>query len=723
MLHGTTVIEWADEPGTRYCGRLFSVLGATVIRIASTAATPTPYDRWLDEGKHPAATFDGALRNLDHKVDLVLAGQTPQRIRETDAAIAKHNLDTVRAGLTWFGMSGPYADWHGDDALMQALTGIAFGFGPIEGPPTLPQGRGPQIIGGTTLAIGALAALRSRKRQATPRTVDVNIYEATLCLTDVGAAGAYQTPTVSTRLGVNRFAPNHPFGTYKTADGWLGVTALTPAQWQSFCDLIAKPEWKTDERLATSPLRVLHADLIDEALLQILPTRTADAWLAAGQALRIPFAPVPTPSEIVKTEHWLKRGNLAQLPGDPNVLAPRLPFRTAFDGHTRAETKPTGSAPLAGIRVIDFTMGWAGPLATRHLGDLGADVIKIESHTHMDWWRGWDAQAPADPPLHECMPNFNATNRSKRGIAIDLTTADGVAKAKALIANADVVVENYAPGVMHKLGLGPEALLRLRPGLVMLSMGAFGAIGPWSHFRAYGSTVEHSSGFPHVNGHADWPPAMQHVAYGDPIAGVYGAFAVLSALAAREREGGAWLDLSQVECLFQLNADAIIAAQIEGDPPRLGSRSTRIAPRCVIPCAGDESIAIAVTDLTAWRGLCDVLGRDDWVMDDALDTVAGRNARAYEIESALRAWARELTAADAAAQLQASDVAAAPIVPGHDLPEQPHLTATGVWAFLDRRHIGRHMMIAPPYIMDRHRIELTRAAPTVGEHTEEVLGS
>lgn len=716
MLQGITVVENGNDPGIRYCGRLLSVLGAKVVRIGR--AGETAFDLWLDEGKDVAADIDAAFAATEGQPDIVLAGQTPEQVRDLDARLGLR--DTLRAGLTWFGMTGPYANWRGDDAIIHALSGIAWGFGEKNGPPTLPQGRSPQIIAGATLYIATLAALWQRRSGKGPSKVDVSVFEAALCLLEVGAAAFVQTGIASTREGVNRYTVNFPFGIYETADGWLGVTALTPAQWASLAILIGKPEWASDPNFSTSPMRVVNAEAIDAALRAVLPTRTTEAWLLDGQKARIPLAPVPKPSELVETEHWKQRQSFAPLPGMPHVRAPHLPFRAAFDGHARPVPASSNGAPLAGIRVIDFTMGWAGPLATRHLGDLGADVIKVESFSHIDWWRGWDPQAETDPPLHECMPNFNAMNRNKRGISLDLTTPDGVARAKALIAGADVVIENYAPGVMAKLGIGAEVLMKLRPGLVMVSMGAFGSVGPWSHFRAYGSTVEHASSMPQVNGHADWPPAMQHIAFGDPIAGLYGAVASLSALHARDSKGGAWIDLSQVECLFQLNAEAIINAQIEGDPPRLGSRSQYIAPRCVVATA-DGALAIAVQDESAWFGLCEAIGQTDWARDASLNNVAGRHIRAGEIEAAVASWAAVRGTANAAEVLQEHRVPAAPVVPVHGLHADPHLVETDAWIFLERRYVGRHMMASAPYLVEGRRLTVRRPAPLVGEHTDEVL--
>jgi len=726
------VIECGGDVGARYCGRLFSVLGARVVRVDPTpglarrAPGEAAYDAWLDEGKTQAPNLDAAVALLFRnglQTQVVIAGQTPAEVDSVDAALAARGLDVLRLGLTWFGHDGPYAGWAGDDALIQALIGVAHGFGPVEGPPTLPQGRSPQIIAGATLYMAGLAVLWGRQGGRADRRVDVNVLEASVCFTETAPPTFEQAPGKSVRKGVNRFGANHPTTVYPTRDGWLGVTTLTPAQWAGLAQLIGRPEWAADPRFSTSMARVANADLLDAELRAILPTDTTDHWLIEGQKLRVPLAPVPRHVELLETEHWRERGSFPPLRGMEGVRAPRLPFRIALDNQPDARRAHGGGAPLAGLRVVDFSMGWAGPLATRHLGDLGAEIIKIESDTHYDWWRGWEPLGHSDPPAYELNPVFNSMNRSKRGISLDLTTPEGAARAKALVAGADIVIENYAPGVMAKLGLSPQVLQALRPGLVMVSMGAFGATGPWSFFRAYGSTVEHASGMPHANGQADWPPCLQHAAYGDPVAGIFAAVAALSVLHGRARLGGAWVDLAQVECLFQLGADGLLTAQAEGDLPRLGNRNSHVAPRCVVATGDPEGLlAVVVTNGDQWRALCRVLERPDWAEDAAFATPAGRNLRGAEIEAAIAAWAARTTGADAAAILQALGVPAAPVVPTHGLTEDPHLSATGCWTHLERRHVGRHVTAAPPYRVDRARPAILRPAPLLGEHTEEVLG-
>ena len=180
-------------------------------------------------------------------------------------------------------------------------------------------------------------------------------------------------------------------------------------------------------------------------------------------------------------------------------------------------------------------MGWAGPICTRNLADLGADVIKIEACGYPDWWRGVDNRVETvTQRLYEKSPRFNIMNRGKRAITLDLTVPDGVALAKALVKGADAVIENYSAEVLRKFGLDYAELAKVNPSLVMVSMAAFGGTGPWKETRAYGSTLEQGSGLPSVGGRPDDPPMMNHLAYGDAVGGLNACSAMLIALLHRQ---------------------------------------------------------------------------------------------------------------------------------------------------------------------------------------------
>ena len=174
------------------------------------------------------------------------------------------------------------------------------------------------------------------------------------------------------------------------------------------------------------------------------------------------------------------------------------------------------SSSLKGIRIIDLSMGWAGPLAARNLADLGADVIKVESCENFDWWRSWEAtQVWIDEDGAEKSPAFNSVNRNNRNITLDLSHPEGRELLLKLVGRANAVMENFSGGVLPKLDLSYEVFKKVKEDIILLSMHAFGSSGPWKMFRAYGSTVEQSSGLPHVNGISSDPPMMHHVAYGD----------------------------------------------------------------------------------------------------------------------------------------------------------------------------------------------------------------
>lgn len=721
LLNGLTVVEASRGVAVRYCGRLFVELGAAVVRAAGGDDTTLgyggeageAYGRWLDAGKAAAAPGD---------VDLVIAGQDADGVAAGEALAASLPGAPSLLAIRWFHPDGPCADWHGTDEVVQAMAGLAYPFGPIEGPPTLAQGHGPQVAAGITAFNAALGALIARPR---PRRIETSIFEAYMCLTETGAVSALMEGGASVRLGVNRFVPTYPCSSYRTGDGWVGVTALTPTQWRGFCGMIGKPELADDPRFATSVQRLLEADLVDALCAPPFVQRTTAEWVEMGDAARVPITPMPNLAEMPNAPHWRDRGSFGRF-DDTGAVAPTMPYRMRFDAPPAPRFAGGGQdAPLAGLKVVDFTMGWAGPLCARTLADLGANVIKIESESHPDWWRGWETDQSGDPPPRETKFSFISVNRNKRGILLDLATPQGLDTARALVAGADIVVENFAAGIMDRLGLGSAERRALNPDLIAISMPAFGNGGPWSGIRAYGSTVEQACGLPFANGHDHWPPCLQHVAYGDPLAGLFGASAALAALYGRHRTGGAEVDLAQVACLFQFGADALIAQQLRDTPlPRTGSRRSRAAPALVSgSLAQDEWLAVAVDGPEAWRGLCAVLDRPDWAADPALADPAGRNREAEMIEAAIRAWAAGRLPQDAAEALQAAGVAAAPVQRIDALGYHPQLSDAGFWVTMERRYIGPHIVPATPFAYDGVRPPLLTPAPTLGEHTAQVLAN
>ncbi len=721
-LADLTVVELSGDIATRYCGKLFAEHGARVVsahahandRLAYGGASAAAYAAWLDAGKEmPGTLADGVMP------DVVIAGQTPADVARAGATIAGFTRRPLLVGVTWFGDGGPRAFWQGSDAIVQAISGVAFPIGPADGPPTLPQGQAPQVVGGVTAFIAAIAALIGRRHGRATDRVDTSVLEAFLCLTEHGAPGFAAGGPASKQHGVNRFGPVYPQTIFAAADGWIGVTALTPLQWQELCSMIGLPDLAQDPRYETTDLRMEAADELEAVLAPAFRKLRAGDLLLEGQRRRVPLAPVPTMAELLQTPHWRERQSFRRITGAvPTFEAPAMPFRlnASGKGAVQAGAPDPGlpgsgspdSGPLAGIRVLDLSMGWSGPLAARHFADLGAEVIKIEGCSHIDWWRGWNTLVPADPPPYEMRANFNAVNRNKRGIAVELRDPSGADILRRLAADADLLIENYAPGVLSRLGFSPEAMLKINPRIGYISMGAFGSAGPWSGFRAYGSTTEQAAGMPFLQGAADWTPTMQHTAYGDPIAGIYAAAAALTALWGRARTGGTTIDLSQVECLFQLAADGLIAQSATGEPPpRTGSaRATSLFRGC-LRCNGPED----------WLAV-DIDGSERLAALSRVIRVAMPSPES--IKAGLAGWAGERTAG-AAELLQRAGIAAGPVQPGTGLLADPHLTAIGFWRHAERRHVGSHVLPRPPYALDGVSPPLRSPAPTLGQHNAEVL--
>ncbi len=375
-------------------------------------------------------------------------------------------------------------------------------------------------------------------------------------------------------------------------------------------------------------------------------------------------------------------------------------------------------------------MGWAGPLATRQLADMGAEVIKVESCQYFDWWRGWESTPETiAQKLYEQSTAFNTTGRNKFGITLDLTSRRGVDLLLRLVAISDAVIENYTASVLPKLGLAYERLLEVNPELVMVSMPPFGASGRWMHHRGYGSTVEQASGLPHLNGRAGDPPTMQHVALGDPIAGINAAAALLTALRHRRRTGeGQYVDLSHVESMFPLAAHGLVAQAMRGQPPeRHGGRHPLHAPWGAYPCVGAEPwIAITVETDEQWRRLCRELDMDG---SDASSAVrAGRKEHEDDLDRALGARTRLYDGMALERRLAAAGVPAAVLRNTMDVLYDPHLAARGYWQWRERAFVGDQPNPSAPFRPvagdGRSRpYAVEWPAPTLGQHNREVLAA
>jgi len=356
-----------------------------------------------------------------------------------------------------------------------------------------------------------------------------------------------------------------------------------------------------------------------------------------------------------------------------------------------------GRAPLAGVRVADFTWVWAGPFCTLQLAHLGAEVIRVETATRPCVTRLLPPFADFEPG-----PNrsgyFNQYNQGKKSIALDLKRPEAIEAAQRLCAASDVVVENFAAGVMERMGLGWEVLRRLRADLIMIALSGYGATGPDSDKVSYGPAQVPLSGMSSVTGYRGFPPMHVGISYGDPTGGLHGAVAVLAALLHRARTGqGQYIDLSQWETSMAVLPEAICGWTMNGAAPeRDGNRDAHMAPHGVFRAAGEDRwVALAVEDDAAWTRFAAAIGRPELASDPR--------------------WAT------AAATLQAAGVAAFTAATNRDLAEDPHLNARGFFVELPHPVVGTRKHVGVPWRMSESDCRVRGAAPCLGADTEQVL--
>ena len=379
--------------------------------------------------------------------------------------------------------------------------------------------------------------------------------------------------------------------------------------------------------------------------------------------------------------------------------------------------------PLAGVRVADFTWVWAGPFCTLQLAHLGAEVIRVETASRLCVTR-------LLPPFAEFKPGpnrsgyFNQYNQGKKSITLDLKRPEGIAVAKRLAAASDVVVENFAAGVMDRMGLGWDVLRALRRDLIMIALSGYGATGPDHDKVSYGPAQVPLSGMSSVTGYRDFPPMHVGVSYGDPTGGLHGAVAVLAALLHRSRTGeGQYIDLSQWETSMAVLPEALLAWTMNGvQPARDGNRDPDMAPHGVFRAAGEDRwLAIVVEDDAAWRRLAAVIGRPELAEDARFATLSARKAHEDELEAIVGAWTATRDAGEATAVLQEAGIGAFPAARNRDLADDPHLAARGFLVDLEHPEVGVRRHLGVPWRMANHDSSVRRPAPCLGADTDQVL--
>ncbi len=377
---------------------------------------------------------------------------------------------------------------------------------------------------------------------------------------------------------------------------------------------------------------------------------------------------------------------------------------------------------LSGVRVVEFGYAWAGPLVGRTLGDLGADVIKLEQDVSrgghlpddpalraaLDDWRRGEAVEPMlrasvfpegepEPEPWNRAGIFNKHNRNKRGLCADLKSASGKKVWRRLVEQSDVIVDNFSPRGVKNLGIDYETVREWNPGIISVSCTGYGHTGPFRQRVSYGPVLEAHSGAASATGYVEGGPMKMGHAFPDPIGGLHGAFAVLAALWERDATGhGCFVDLSQLQTYTSVAGDLVLETSAQGQAPARGNRSRSCAPQGVYRCR-DESpdaresmdmwIGITIEDDDSWEQFATLVG-DTRLGDERFRDMSGRFEYHDEIDALINEWTRPQERFELAERLQAADITALPALTNGDLMQSAHLRDRGFIVEWDQPGVG-----------------------------------
>jgi crotonobetainyl-CoA:carnitine CoA-transferase CaiB-like acyl-CoA transferase len=760
-LDDLRVVEISDRIAGSYCGKLLLDAGAQVHKIeppqgdslrrytASRSPVPggpggpcSPFFSYLNAGKQ-SMTFEpdsGRYRAELAGADVVIVTAGPARAAALGIDPARLLADSPRAVIVTisdFGWKGPYADRAASEFTLQAWAGSPGFRGDPAGPPITIGGDLGEYMGGVFAAFGALAVRRRVERGGPGEHLDLSMLEAmtTMQSSEWLHSQLLQVPPIRRTLEVPSIEP--------AKDGYVGITMVTGQQWLDFAAMVECPQFEEIEQLRFQIGRWAYRDFIREHIGPWMAERTVEEIVELGQLFRLPIAALGNGSTIRDTQYVKERGAFVRNPAGFHQPRPPWLMSRCAPAPVRATAAPgahndespwqkresggepaPGGPPLAGVRIVDLTAFWAGPAATHLLAAFGADVVKVESIQRPDGIRYSGAMRKDVDDWWEYGWVFQAMNTNKRSVTLDLGSNEGRRLFLELVANADVVIENFSPRVMDNFGLTADVLLELNPELVMARMPAFGLGGPWRERVGFAPTMEQLAGLAWVTGLPEDPPVTPRGAC-DPLAGVHAAFAVLAALSFAERTGvGQQVELPMIETVLNATAIQPIEFEVFGKTlSRQGNRGQGSSIQNIYRCAGDQDdwIAVTVGDDRQWGALVGLMDSPSWC-DEGLSTATGRADRADEIDDRLADWFAGQPLGSAVERLAAVGIPAAPVVSPSLVTENPQLRDRGFFEALDHPSIGAAQYPCPPFAMlvDQRRW-LNLSPPTLGEHNAEVL--
>ncbi len=764
------VVELGDMPAS-YAARWYGDLGADVIKIEPPGGDP---NRWLPpfagaiEDRERSLTFIHANTNKRSVVlDLEIESEREifarllasanlfveatalgylERFGFTDESLRARFPGLVVVSITPFGRTGLYRHYKGSDAIANAAGGFLYGQGDdTKGQCTAPSHLAYQLAGAMAAMLG-LAGIRHARETGAGQRIDMSLQEA-LTFTNSSSIARYTRENrLERRPGAKAYG-GAGTNIYRCKDGrYVHFTTNMPHMWKEFAQ-----NWMTDKSLAgpeweNPRYRDQHADEVARAFAAFIGQFNADEFANQAQARHLAAAPLNTIGEFVNCEQNRARQWLQEIehpvigryraPGFPMRLSltPMRVYRPAplLDQHrrevlaelenvaARSVKEPSDEARatrpmLDGLRMADLTQQYAGPLGTELLAYYGMEVVKIETGTIPSKER--------EAAVHACM------NRGKLGCTINLRNPQGKELFKRLVAQSDVVVDNFSSGVLERLGFSYEELQKINPAVVQVVMPGWGLAGPLKSWVAWGWQLLAYTGIMRLWGYPDSPMETRcKIAWPDRVGSVTMALGALAALEYQARTGrGQFVEAGMLEAQGSMLGPAILDYTVNGNEwDALGYREilgAPYAPYGCYPCRGEDHwVIIACAGDEAWRRMVNLIGASSWAGDAKFASHADRKRHADELDQKLSRWTRTLTQKQVFRLLQEAGVAAGIPSSGEDLFYDIHLRSRGHIVETDAWPWGKMSHHGLPGIPSRSMASAARPAPWIGAHNDYVFG-
>lgn len=777
-LSGIRVIDLCDLRG-QSCGRLLADLGAEVILVEPNGGMNSRQRPPLYQGvslhfevhnankKSVVLNFSNPadlekFKNLVLSADMVIDGRNPTEydsIGLSPQDIRKLRDDLIVISLSDFGMSGPYKNFTGSEAVHLAMATVLSRSGVQGSDPLLPPGE----LASETAAIQAswalLLAYWQKQHTGKGDLLDFSINDAVAQIFDpgVGASGsaaagktAIETATHS-RPVVKMIPGKMPsvallYPIFKCANGHIRICILNPRQWHGLSEWLGDDHPYQHPKYAVNVHRIMNIDKINALLADFFADQPRELLVLEGQKRGIPIASLALPSEVFNEEHFQAREFYKPIDvGEQSGLAPagycridgeRIGIRdaapqlgehdalfkqdcaTKSDAITEASNTPR--KPLTGITVLDLGIIVAGGDLGRLFADQGANVIKVENHKYAD---GLRQSLDGNPvPI-----SFAQANRNKRSLGLNLRSDKGKALFKELVKSSDIVISNFKPGTLESLGLGFDELQTCNHAIICAESSAMGSAGPKAQTMGYGPLVRASSGLTGL-----WRYPGEEVICGDSItifpdhfAARISAVAIMAKLIERQKTGlGGFVDVSQSECIISaLSTDLLNESLNPGSLKPRGNRDRYDAPNNLFRCAGDDQwAAISVSCDAHWQSLCRVLEQPELATDPRYCSAELRLLHAHELEGIVSQWTQAQSPYQVMGKCQSEQLPAGNMLRLSEFLENPHYQSRNFFRELHQPTAGRPLSTenSPVGFSENLPEPTMHAAPVLAQHTREI---